>query len=116
MVVLVGVVGQDAVHPHASHLQKGVIDAADLPPICQSLGKLSRQADPLVELAEWQQPGVAGNLVRRGHYHNRLGCEKIKRQLKNGLRNHRVPPCLRKSACSQHLKRNRRHVGFDSYE
>ena len=58
--------------------------------------QLPRQPDPLVKLAERQQPGIAGNLVRRGHYHNRLGCEKIKCQLKSSLRNHRVPPSLRK--------------------
>jgi hypothetical protein len=76
-----------------------MIDVADVPPIRQGFGKLPRQSDPLVELAERQQPGIAGNLVRRGHYHNRLGCEKIKRQLKSSLRNYLVPPCLRNGAC-----------------
>ena len=99
MVVLVGVVGEDAVHPHAGHLQKGMIDAAPAPPVGRALGKLSGEPDPLVELAERQQPGIAGNLNRRGHYHNRLRCEKIKSQLKRSLRNHLVPPCVREGAC-----------------
>ena len=94
VVVLVGVVGEDAVHPHSGHLQEGMIDVADMSPVRQGFGKLPCQTDPLVELAERQQPGIAGNLFRRGHYHNRFGCGKIKRQLKSGLRNHLVPPCL----------------------
>ncbi len=94
VVVLVGVVGEDAVHPHSGHLQKGMIDVADVPPIRQALGKLPCQPDPFVKLSERQQPGIAGDLFRRGHYHNRLGCGKIKRQLKSSLRNHCVPLCL----------------------
>ena len=99
MVVLVGVVGEDAVHPHPRHLQKGVIDVAGMSAVGEGFGELPCQAELLVELAEGEQSGVAGNLVGRGHYHNRLGCEKIKRQLKSSLRNHCVPPCLREGAC-----------------
>ena len=79
--------------------RKGVVDVADVPSIGESFGKLPRQPELFVQLAERQEPGVAGNLVRRGHYHNRFECEKIKRQLKSSLRNHCVPPCLRKGAC-----------------
>ena len=77
VVVLVGVVGEDAVDPHPGHLQEGMIDVADVPPIGQGFGKLPRQPQPLVQLAERQQPGIAGNLGRRGLYHNRPRAEKI---------------------------------------
>ncbi len=40
VVVLVGVVGQDAVHPHADHFQERVTDVADVPPVGEALGQL----------------------------------------------------------------------------
>ena len=65
MVVLVRVAGQDAVDPGADHLQEGVLGEAGVPGIVEGLGEGPGQADALVELADGQQPGVAGELTRR---------------------------------------------------
>jgi hypothetical protein len=44
--VLVGVVGEDAVHPHPGHLQKRVRDVAGVPPVGQGVGELLTLAGP----------------------------------------------------------------------
>jgi hypothetical protein len=43
-----------------------MIDVAAVPSVRQGFGKLPCQPDPLVELTERQQPGIAGNLFAEG--------------------------------------------------
>ena len=100
VIVLVGVVGEDAVDSHTNHFQIGMLDIARIPPIDECFGELFCESEHFVELSEWKQSGVAGNLFFRWHYHNLLGCAKIKFKLKSSLRNHCVPPCLRVSVFS----------------
>ncbi len=97
VVVLIWVVGQDAVNPHPCHFEERVIDVPNMAPIDQGLCELSGEPDLLVEFPERQQPAVTGNLSRRGLYHNRLGRAKIKGDLKNSLRIHLEPPCCSRS-------------------
>ena len=85
MVILIRVVGQNAVHPHADHFHERVIDVAGVSRIRQRLGKLKRKPKLLVELPQRQKPRIAGNLFRRELYHNRLRCEKIKPKRKSRL-------------------------------
>ena len=75
--VLVRVVGQNAIHPGASHLQERVVDVSDLPAIGEGRGKLLRQAQLLVPLPEGQQTCIAGNLGGRRLNHHRLRSEKV---------------------------------------
>ena len=52
VVVLIRVIREDAVDSHPSHLKKGMIEIALMTTIGQSLGKLLRQPDLLIELAK----------------------------------------------------------------
>ena len=65
VVVLVDVVGQDAVDPSPGHLQEAVAHVAGIAGIVQGLGELPGQSQLLIQLADRQQTGVAGNLVGR---------------------------------------------------
>ena len=76
VVVLVGVVGQDAIDPHADHFGKGVLGGILPARVVQGRGELCGQADPLVELADRQQARVTGQLGRfRADDHCLLGEE-----------------------------------------
>ena len=58
VVVLILVVGQDAVDPLPNHGQQRVLDEGGIPPVLEGGGELLGEPDPLVELADRQQPGV----------------------------------------------------------
>jgi len=77
VIVLVGVIGEDVVDPHANHFQIGMIDVTGIPAVDERFGELPCDVDFFVELSEWEKSGIAGNLLFRGHHHNRLGCAKI---------------------------------------
>ena len=65
MVVLVRVAGQDAVDPAADHLQEGVLGQVGVAGIIEGRGEGPGEPDALVELADGEQPGVAGELAGR---------------------------------------------------
>jgi hypothetical protein len=64
VVVLVFVASQDAVDAAADHLQEGMLGKVRVAGVVESIGKSSREADALIELADGQEPGVAGELTR----------------------------------------------------
>ena len=65
MVVRVLVAGQDALDARAHHLQEGVVGEMGVARVVEGLGKGAGEPDALVELADREQPGVAGELARR---------------------------------------------------
>jgi hypothetical protein len=65
VVVLVLVASQDAVDAGTDHLQERVLGQVRVAGIVEGCGEGPGQADALVELAEGEQPGVAGELARR---------------------------------------------------
>jgi hypothetical protein len=92
VVVLVLVVGQNAVAPHADHLREGMLDKRLMARIIQGPGKLSGQPDPLVELPDRQQAGVAGHLGLDRLDDHRLAGKEIECLFPNRLYNHLQPP------------------------
>jgi hypothetical protein len=65
MVVLVLVAGQDAEDTGPDHLQEGVLRKVGVAGVVEGVGESPGEPDALVELAEGEQPGVAGQLSRR---------------------------------------------------
>jgi hypothetical protein len=65
VVVLVLVTSQDAVDTAADHLPEGVLGEVGVAGIVQGIGKGLGQADPFIELADGEQPGIAGELPGR---------------------------------------------------
>jgi hypothetical protein len=66
VVVLALVAGEGAVDPGADHLQKGVLGQVRVAGVVEGAGVGPRQADALVELADGEQPGVAGEWAGDG--------------------------------------------------
>ena len=64
MVVLVLIVSEDAVDPLADHAQERLPGEPGAAWVGQRGGELLGQADAVVELADGQEPGIAGQ--RRG--------------------------------------------------
>ena len=81
VVVLVGIVGQDAVDPHADHLQKRMGADVRVAGIIEGGRELGGQAELLVQLPDRQQPGVAGQLCLLRFNDDRLMIEEIERHL-----------------------------------
>ena len=65
VVVLVLVASEDAVDPGPDHLQEGVFGQVGVAGVVEGGGEGTSEPDVLVELAEGQQPCVAGQLARR---------------------------------------------------
>ena len=62
VVVLVLVASQDAVDAGTDHLQERVLGQVRVAGIIEDIGKSLGEPDALVELADGEQPGVAGEL------------------------------------------------------
>ena len=77
VVILVGIVGQDAVDPHAGHFRKAVGGLLRATWIVQGGRKLGRQADLLVKLTDGQEPRITGQLGLLRGDDNRLLREKV---------------------------------------
>ena len=65
VVVLVLVAGQDAVNARPDHLQERVLGEVRVTRIVQGRGEGPGEPDALIELADGEQPGVAGQLTGR---------------------------------------------------
>jgi hypothetical protein len=65
VVVLVRVAGEDAVDAGADHLPEGVLGEAGGAGVVEDFGEGPGQADALGELADREQPGVAGERAWR---------------------------------------------------
>jgi hypothetical protein len=63
VVVLVRVRGQDVVRAGADHLQERVLREAEVAGVVQGAGVGPGQAEALVERADGEQSGVAGELA-----------------------------------------------------
>jgi hypothetical protein len=75
-VILVLVVGQDAIDAGPDHLQERVLGKMRVAGVTECLGKRAGQADALIELADRQQSGISGELPRRRLDHERCA-EKV---------------------------------------
>ena len=58
------IVGEDAVDPLPHHTQEWLLDKLGIAHVVESVGELLGATDLLIELADGQEPGVAGQ--RRG--------------------------------------------------
>jgi hypothetical protein len=78
VVVLVGVAGEDAVDAGPDPLQEGVIREGLVAGVVERVGEGAGQADGLVERADGEQPGVAGELAwrRLDDKHDKRGPKK----------------------------------------
>jgi hypothetical protein len=65
VVVLVLVASQDAVDTTANHLQERVLGQIRVAGVVEGPGEGQGESDALVELADGQQPSIAGELTRR---------------------------------------------------
>jgi hypothetical protein len=65
VVVLVLVAGQDAVDAGPDQLQEGVLGEVRVAGAVQGVAEGPGEPDAVIELADRQQPGVAGELARR---------------------------------------------------
>jgi hypothetical protein len=63
VVVLVHLAGQAAVDASADHLQQAVPGGLGVARVVESVGESPREPDALIELADGEQPGVAGELA-----------------------------------------------------
>jgi hypothetical protein len=88
------VAGQDAVDPGADHLQEGVLHEVGVAGVVEGSGEGPGEPEALVELADGQQPGVAGQLVRR-RLDDERRAEKVEDLWPGGGYTHRLPPRLR---------------------
>jgi hypothetical protein len=77
VVVVVLIAGQDAVDARADHLQERVLGKVRVAGVVEGFGKGPRQADALVESADGEQPGVAGESARR-RLDDELRAEEVK--------------------------------------
>jgi len=65
VVVLARFAGQDAVDAGLDHLREGALGTVGVAGVIEGFGNGTGRADALVELADGEQPGVAGELTRR---------------------------------------------------
>jgi hypothetical protein len=70
------VAGQDAVEAGPDHLQEGVLGEVGVAGVIEGVGEGTGEPDALVELADGEQPGVAGELPRR-RLDDERGTEKV---------------------------------------
>ena len=63
VVVLVRVAGQDAVDPGPDHLPEGVLGPLGVAGVVEGVGEGPGEPEALVELADGEQPRVAGKLT-----------------------------------------------------
>lgn len=91
MIVLVRVVGEDAVHAGANHLQSGVLDKLGIARVVEDGGEGSGEPKGFIELAEGKEPGIAGELPSGG-FEDHRGAEESERFLPDSLYTHERSP------------------------
>lgn len=94
MVVLVLVAGQDAVDATADHFQEGVLGEIGVAGVVEDGGEGLDEPNAPIELANGQQPGIAGRLAR-GRLHDQRRAEEVEDLLPGGWYTQRLPPWLR---------------------
>ena len=77
VVVLIGVIGENAVQPHPRHFGEGMVHVRGMAGIVQGRDELCGESDSLVELPNRQQSGIAGQLGVRRLDNDRLTRKKI---------------------------------------
>jgi hypothetical protein len=97
VVVLVRVAGQDAVDAGPDHLHEGVLGEAGVAGVVQGVGEGPGEPDALIEPADREQPGVAGQLARR-RLDDQRRAEKVPDLGPGGWYTHPLPPRLRYGA------------------
>src|SRR5262249_2563861 len=95
VIVLVLVAGEDAVDAGADHLPVGVLGEVGVAGVVQGVGEGAGETDTFVELADGEQPGVAGELARR-RLDDERRAEEVQDLWPGGWYTHRLPPRLRK--------------------
>ncbi len=60
MIVLVLVIGEDAVDPLADHAQHGLARERRIAAVVEGVGELLGESDSVVELPHREEPGIAG--------------------------------------------------------
>src|SRR5262249_55346783 len=91
VVVLVLVASEDSVYAGPDHLQEGVRGEMGVAGVVEGGGEGPGEPNALVELADGQQPGVAGELARRRlNYDRRV--EKVEALRPGGWYTHRHSP------------------------
>jgi HKD family nuclease/diadenosine tetraphosphate (Ap4A) HIT family hydrolase len=101
VVVLVFVPGEDAEDAGPDHLQERVLGEVRVPGVVERLGKRPGEPDALVELADGQLPGVAGQLARR-----RLDGKGVPKKSRTwgqagAILIHSLPHCGKEPECQQ---------------
>jgi hypothetical protein len=91
VVVLVLVPGEDAVDPGPGHLQEGVLREAGVAGVVQGVGEGPGEPDALVELADGEQPGIAGELAG-GWLDDERRAEEVEDLWPGGWSTHRLSP------------------------
>jgi hypothetical protein len=104
VVILVLVVGQDAVDAAAHHLQEGMLREAGGAGVVEGGGEGLGESDAVVELADGQQTGVTGKLARRGLDHERRA-EEVEDLGPPGWYTPSMPPRWRIDLPRQQLRR-----------
>src|SRR5262249_9594705 len=79
------------VDPGANHLQESVLREVGVAGVIERVGEGPGQSDALVELADGQQSGVAGELTRRGLDDERRA-EEVHDLWPGGWYTHRMSP------------------------
>ena len=93
VVVLVLVIGEDAVDPLADHAQERLPGERRVAGVVEGGGELLGEPDPLVELPDHQQPAIAGQPRRRCFHDDRQIGMKPQDKLPRRLSTHPTPPC-----------------------
>lgn len=96
VVVLVFVIGEEAVQALADHAHQGVPGERRIASVLEGIGKLLREADLFVELADGEEPGVAGESGLGDLEDDRFGAWEIEDKRKDRLSTH-VEASLRRS-------------------
>src|SRR5262249_37694014 len=91
VVVLVLVAGQNAVDAGADHFQQGMLDERGGAGVIEGIGEGLRESDALIELADREQPGIAGELTGR-RLDDERGAEEVERLGPGRWYTHRLSP------------------------
>jgi len=92
VVVLIDVVGDDAVNARAGHFEERVVDEIGIPRIVESLGEELGPADAVIKFTDGQESRVARKIGWRDVGDNGNFAEKIESGLECSLYTHNAPP------------------------